>query len=55
MVSLTDPNGHILASHGGPLLIIAFRWQIAMAGPLDQLADYFMLLALKANKRIFCG
>ena len=51
--SQATTNGHILASHNGPLLIVAFKQRVAMPGP--QLVGYFMRLALKANERIFRG
>ena len=47
--STTD--GYLLASHGGPLLVIEYKRQIAMAEP--QLASYFLRLALKLVEHVF--
>jgi hypothetical protein len=47
--STTD--GYLLASHGGPLLVIEYKRQIAMAEP--QLASYFLQLALKPVEQVF--
>ena len=44
-------DGYILASHGGPLVVIEYKRQIAMAEP--QLASYFLRLALKAAEDVF--
>lgn len=47
--STTD--GYLLARHGGPLLVVEYKRQIAMAEP--QLASYFLRLALKPLESIF--
>lgn len=49
--SQATTDGYLLASHGGPLLVIECKRQIAMAEP--QLASYFIRLALKPVESIF--
>jgi hypothetical protein len=46
-------NGHVTASHGGPLLILEFKRQIDSAE--GQLASYFLRLALKSVEAVFYG
>lgn len=50
--SQATTDGYLLASHGGPLLVIEYKRQIAMAEP--QLASHFIQLALKPVESIFC-
>ena len=44
-------DGYLLASHGGPLLIIEYKRQIAMAEP--QMASHFLRLALRPVEHVF--
>jgi hypothetical protein len=46
-------DGHVSASHGGPLLILEFKRQITVAE--GQLANYFLRLALKSVSDVFYG
>jgi hypothetical protein len=50
-VSQATTDGYLLASHGGPLLVIDYKRQITMAEP--QLASYFIRLALKPVEHVF--
>lgn len=49
--STTD--GYLLASHGGPLMIIEYKRQIDAAEA--QLSSYFLRLALKPTEDVFRG
>ena len=49
--ALTD--GHILSSHGVPLLIVEFKRAIDMAEP--QVAAYFVRLAIEAGEKVGRG
>jgi hypothetical protein len=49
----TSTDGHIEASHSGPLLILEFKRQITVAE--GQLASYFLRLALKSVPDVFYG
>ena len=51
--SLATTEAHILADHGGPLLIVEFKRQIEMAEP--QLAASFLRLAIGAKIQICHG
>jgi len=46
-------DGHISASHGGPLLIVEFKRQITFAEA--QLTNYFLQLAVSSETNIFYG
>ena len=46
-------DGHVLAAHGGPMLIIEFKRECAPAEP--QMASYFLQLALQAKEDIIYG
>jgi hypothetical protein len=46
-------DGHVSASHGGPLLIIEFKRQITFCEP--ELASYFVQLALNSVSNVFYG
>jgi hypothetical protein len=46
-------DGHVSASHGGPLLILEFKEQMTFAE--GQLANYFLRLALKSTPVVFYG
>jgi hypothetical protein len=46
-------DGHILAAHGGPLLVVEFKRLITMAEP--QLSGYFLRLACQAQEDVLRG
>jgi hypothetical protein len=46
-------DGHVSASHGGPLVILEFKRQVTFSE--GQLANYFLRLALKSASDVFYG
>lgn len=51
--TLASTDGHVLAIHGGPLLILEFKRRIDFTE--GQLASYFLRLALRSEQQVFFG
>jgi hypothetical protein len=50
---MDDYPGHVTAAHGGPLLMVQFKRQMATVEP--QLAAYYLRFAMRAKKQLCRG